>query len=127
MLLDTHAFIWLASDHSKLSAKAKASIQTNLEHLLVSSITALEIGILVKRKRLILPVEPEAFIEKAMDINGIHDIPVDRAIALGSSHLPPIHNDPFDRLIIATAHEHQCPIITKDKTIGAYPGVMTLW
>ena len=62
LLLDTHVFVWLASAQKNLSVRAKQAIQQNADELFMSSISALEIAILVKRNRLRLPVGAEEFV-----------------------------------------------------------------
>jgi PIN domain nuclease of toxin-antitoxin system len=127
LLLDTHAFVWLASDSTRLTQDAKQAIRTHADDLHLSSISALEIGLLVKRERLDLPVAPGAFIERALEQHGVEEVMVDREIALASVGLPDLHNDPFDRIIIATALAGGMSILTKDTVIPTYPGVKTIW
>ena len=127
LLLDTHAFIWLASNPKELSAAAKRAIQDHAAHLYFSSISALEIAILVKRQRLTLPMEPAAFIERALTHHGVHEIPVDKNVAMVSAALPDIHNDPFDRIIVATAQLNGLAIVSKDGLLRSYPEVKFCW
>jgi PIN domain nuclease of toxin-antitoxin system len=127
LLLDTHAFVWLASDQSQFPRKALAAIRASADGLHVSSITALEIGLLVKRGRLHLPVAAVGFVAGAMAQHGVHEIPVDIAIAHAAVALPDLHNDPFDRLIVATARIYDLRILTKDAIIPTYPGVVAVW
>ena len=49
------------------------------------------------------------------------------SVAASATALPPLHKDPFDRIIIATALEKRMPILTSDKTVPTYPGVRVLW
>jgi PIN domain nuclease of toxin-antitoxin system len=127
ILLDTHAFVWLVSDQKKLSRKAISTLEENASALFISSITALEIALLVKRKRLKLPKPPAEFFEIALPHHGIDEIPVDREIALASVALRDLHNDPFDRILVATASCHGLAILSKDERIRHYSGVETLW
>lgn len=127
LLLDTHAFVWLASDTNKLSDAAKAAIQKESGSLFISGITGLEITLASKRNRLILPVDPNIFIRKAMLQHGIRQIPVTVEIGSISFSLPDIHNDPFDRIIIATAQFHESSIVSKDSIIQQYPGIEVIW
>lgn len=76
LLLDTHAFIWLASDLQKLSETAKTAIQDHAGQLLLSGISGLEIALAVKRGRLKLPVDPDTFIIRAISQHNIDEIPV---------------------------------------------------
>ena len=127
LLLDTHAFIWLASDLSKIPMAAQETIRENAGDLLVSGISGLEIALAVKRGRLELPSHPDAFISRALDQHGIREIPVSTALGCQSARLPDIHNDPFDRIIIATAQAHRSKILSKDTLIARYPGIEVVW
>lgn len=57
----------------------------------------------------------------------MRELPLTGVIAARATLLPPIHKDPFDRLLIATAIEHQLTLLTPDQTIRQYPGLKTLW
>jgi PIN domain nuclease of toxin-antitoxin system len=95
--------------------------------LYVSSISALEIAILAKRNRLSLPVGVAEFVDRALKQHAIHEVPLDRQIAIASAGLPDIHNDPFDRIIIATARLNGMAILTRDRIIRQYPDVIVIW
>ena len=127
LLLDTHAFVWLASDQARLPRSALDTIRRSAGRLYLSAISALEIGILVKRGRLSLPVAPAEFVERALRQHGIQEMPVDRRIALASTQLPDIHNDPFDRIVIATAQIHDLHILSRDRVIPTYPDTVVVW
>ena len=126
-LLDTHTFIWLASDRSLLSEKVLGLIQEEPGELFISSITATEIGLLSSAKKINTYGSCEDFLFKNLQFLGIHEVPVDSWIGLFSTQLPPIHRDPFDRIIIATAQKHAMTILTKDRTIPTYPKVKAVW
>jgi PIN domain nuclease of toxin-antitoxin system len=127
LLLDTHAFIWLASDQTQLSFDVKTAIRDSSTDLFVSSISALEISLLQKRNKLLLPLPPKDYYRKALQQHGIEEICPNSDILIKSALLPDIHNDPFDRTIIATAHLYKMTIITKDRTIPKYPKVAVVW
>jgi PIN domain nuclease of toxin-antitoxin system len=127
LLFDTHALVWLASNLKNLSARARHAIQQHSDELYVSSISALEIAILAKRNRLSLPVAVEEFVDRALRQHGIHEVPLDRQIAIASTRLPDIHNDPFDRIIIATAQLNGMSILSRDQIIPQYPEVKVVW
>ena len=127
LLLDTHAFVWLASAPEELSPRARRAIRENAGHLYISAISALEIAILVKRNRLSLPLLPDEFIRRALKQHNLHEIPVDRSIAITSTMLPDLHSDLFDRIIIATARLERMSILTKDRVIPRYPDVKVIW
>ncbi|MBA4386725.1 MAG: PIN domain nuclease [Verrucomicrobia bacterium] len=127
LLLDTHAFVWLASDQDQLPRRSRELIKKHAGELHVSAISALEIAILVKRSKLKLPVAADVFIEKTLAQHGIEEIPVTRDIACLSAALPDIHNDPFDRIMIATAKLRKLTIVSKDRNISRYPNTTVIW
>ena len=127
ILLDTHTLVWMASDPEKLSKPAADIIQKFQSSLLVSAISAWEIALLYKRGRLLLPVPPDVFIDKALARHGIQELPITRACTVAAVALPDIHNDPFDRILVAEALQRRCRIITKDAIIPTYPGISVVW
>ena len=127
LLLDTHAFVWLVSDQRRLTRRGKALIRDGAAFLAISSITGLEIALAVKRDRLKLPLPPDDFVVRALHQHGIRELPVTATLGCRAAALPDIHNDPFDRIIIATAQSLGMTILTKDGTIPTYPGVSAAW
>jgi len=127
LLLDTHTFIWLASDRSQLPARLVELISAESSGLFISSITATEVGLLSQAGRINTYGSCRDFLFKNLKRLGIHEIPVDVEIGLDSTQLPPIHRDPFDRIIIATAQKHGMTILTKDRIIPTYPKVKAVW
>ena len=73
-------------------------------------------------------MDVESWVAKSEAMPFLHFVPVDNAIALKSVRLPePLHSDPADRIIIATATILGFPLITRDKRILEYPHVRTIW
>lgn len=126
-LLDTHTFVWLASNQKELSAKAAVAIKKDLDSLFISVVTAWEIALLYKKGRLHLALPPPEFVERAIRHHGVQELPLTREVSMASVSLPDIHNDPFDRILLAEALQHRCRLVTKDATIPLYPGVVTIW
>ena len=130
IVLDTHAWIWFASNPEILSRKAKKAVDLAVrkKSVLVSSISVWEVALLVKKKRLELSMDVADWIAKSENLPFIQFIPVSNSIALKSVNLPPpLHPDPADRIIIATAFSAGAPIVTKDKNISDYAHVRTIW
>jgi len=127
LLLDTHAFIWLATDLSRLPETAKSAIRFYAPELYISAITALEISLLVERGRLDWGAKPLSLFRQAVKHHCVTELPIDSEVAWGSARLPAIHRDPFDRIIIATAQKHRMVIATKDRVIPTYPKVKVVW
>jgi len=123
LLLDTCAAIWLANEEpvSQAAVDAVNAIPPGGNRLCVSAMTAWEIGMLISRGRIRSTKHALAWFEdfvKAGDVNVQAATP---AIMIAASYLPePLHNDPMDRIIIATAREHDLTIVTRDRAILAY-------
>ncbi len=120
LLLDTHVLIWAASAPERLSARARGAI-VDADERCVSVVSAWE----YEAKRAGHPGRTAKPFDQLM----VGDfLPLDFAFAAfrHAASLPPIHADPFDRMLIAQAIEHDLTIITADKNIRRYP-VATLW
>ena len=126
-LLDTHTFVWLASDQSALSSVAFSAIKKDRVSLFISVVTSWEIALLYKKGRLLLPLAPSEFVEKAMQRYGVQELPLRSEIAMAAVALPDIHNDPFDRILVAESLHNKCRLVTKDEKISLYPGVEAVW
>lgn len=127
VLLDTCAVIWLANgDPIGPDALAAISHAALADGIFVSPASAWEIGLLSrvrgdKRPTVSFLPDPHSWFARFMCGPGIKEAPLLPEIAIASSHLPdPLHGDPADRFIIATARHHQIPIITRDGKIIDY-------
>jgi len=130
IVLDTHAWIWFTSKPEALSKKAQKALEAAVKekNVLVSSISVWEVALLVNKKRLKLSMDVTDWIAKSESLPFIQFIPVSNSIAVKSVNLPqPLHSDPADRIIIATALSLGAPLVTKDKKISAYAHVKTIW
>jgi PIN domain nuclease of toxin-antitoxin system len=123
ILLDTHALLWLAYDREELGRQARETIKDNAEtaSLAIPAILFWELGVLIEKRRYVLPMPLADFAVVVADQMGIKVIPVDTKIAIESGSLPPgLHGDPGDRLIVATARTIACPLLTSDSKLLAY-------
>lgn len=130
IVLDTHAWIWWVSNPELLSEKAKQIIDEAAtgKSVFISSISAWEIAILVSRDRLKLTMSPDDWVAASEALPFFEFVPVSNSIALKSVQLPgSLHNDPADRIIIATAVSLGAYLVTKDEKIRNYPHVKTVW
>jgi PIN domain nuclease of toxin-antitoxin system len=128
ILLDAHIWVWWFSDNPDLPRRAREVLESSGdERLGVSVISCWELGMLVakNRVRLSMPVETwvsESFCAPRMDL-----LDLTPPIAIASSHLPgEFHGDPADRIIVATARLHDCPVLTADGKMLDYPHVKTI-
>jgi PIN domain nuclease of toxin-antitoxin system len=130
IVLDTHTWIWFISKPEVLSKRAKKAVSAAVEEksVLISSISAWEVALLVIKKRLTLSLDVTDWIAKSEGLPFIHFIEISNSIAVKSVNLPqPLHLDPADRIIIATALSAGVPLVTKDKKLLNYPHVETIW
>ncbi len=129
ILLDTCAFIWLVQQPAKLSKRATKAIQAHDGNLHVSAATAWEIAIKAANNQYTIPPDmtPLSWFTQVLAEYGIAEISVDASIFCRAAALPPIHRDPCDRLLIATAITHHLTIITADTIIPQYPNVKIIW
>jgi len=119
MLLDTCALLWLAEGGRHLSKDAKERIEA-APVVYVSAISAFEIGVKCRSGKLRLPVPPAEWFEAIVDHHGLAVQPLDWDICIAATDLPPVHKDPCDRFIIATAKRRSLPVVTGDSIFGAY-------
>ena len=127
ILLDTHAFVWLASTPERLSTAAREAILENASALYLSCISAWEIALLCRKRRLLLPLPPEQFIEDAVAYLHLIELPLTRKAVLHSVALPPLHNDPFDRVLIAECQLNRFSLVSADRMIPSYPDIDVIW
>lgn len=129
LLLDTNAFLWAFGGTANLSATVKDALENPDNPLFLSAISPWEILIKVGKGKLKidtrgLPVEH--FLAVQREALGIKSLPVTEATVMQLPKLPPIHGDPFDRLLICQAIEHGLILVTPDRHIQRYP-IRTLW
>jgi len=130
IVLDTHAWIWWLSNPELLPGKTKDIIDQAAAdgNVFISSISAWEAAMLVSRGRLQLTMDVSDWIATSESLPFIHFVPVNNKIAIQSVQLPgDLHDDPADRIIIATALSLGATLVTKDEKIRNYPHVKTVW
>src|SRR3954466_5527864 len=123
LLLDTHAVIWLFEDMA-LAPNAMSAIEATYRDgtpLLVSPITAWEIGLLVSRNRLGLSAAPHRWFARVLATAGMQLAEMSPDILMASSYLPGTPpRDPADRVLLATARDLGATLVTRDRAILAY-------
>lgn len=125
LLLDTHTFLWFVDDHPRLSAPAKALLESDAD-LLLGIASLWEIAIKVSIGKLTLAQPYDTFISQQLATNAIEVLPISLAHLNIVSKLHFHHRDPFDRLLIAQAMTESLPIISVDTAFDAY-SVERLW
>ncbi len=126
-LLDTCALIWLSSDHGALSPSARRVLEDAGAALHFSAISALELERLKAVGRMTMRFDVDVWLATLAERYRLVEIPVDAAIAAAAVRLPPIHKDPCDRIILATARLRRLAVVTADRVIPTYPDVRVIW
>ena len=131
IVLDTHVLVWWVDSPTKLPPKVQKIIEKVIkkeEKLIVSAISVWEIFMLVKKGKLGFAIDINAWLQKIESMMFLEFIPVDNQIAAKSVNLPgKFHNDPADRIIIATAREYGAKLVTSDQKILNYRHVQSIW
>lgn len=123
LLLDTQAFLYWTSNDPHLPRGARAGIGDELAAVLVSAASIWEITIKVAKGKLRTSFADPIAEAQRHDFDLLPILPVH---ALAAGRLPPHHDDPFDRMLIAQAQLDGLTIVTGDRAFGAY-GVPVLW
>jgi len=126
ILLDTQCWLWWFLLPERLSAGARDVIADAREPLYLSAASSWEIAIKVGLRKLKLPDLPARYVPARLAEQGMSSLPVEHAHALRVADLPPLHSDPFDRLLVAQAQVERMTIMTADAQVLAYD-VATLW
>lgn len=121
LLLDTHLLLWVAGVPERLSPGVLSWIDNPENDLLFSSASIWEVCIKARLGRSDFRADAGLLRQGLMD-NGYLEIPITGRHALNTGFLPPIHRDPFDRILIAQALDEGALLLTTDETLTRYPG-----
>ena len=121
LLIDTQIFLWASVASPKLSPRATTLLNEHSGNLLYSPLGLAEI--VMKRAKGYQDFQFDAErVRRGLLANGYVELPLTSLHAARLGHLPPIHKDPFDRLMIAQALAEGVPFVTADAVLAAYPG-----
>lgn len=126
LLLDTCTFLWIATDSPALSSRARDLFSDADNEVYLSAASAWEIALKHSLGRLPLPDLPERLVPDLRTRHGVETLPVDEESALHVGRLPPLHRDPFDRMLVSQAIVHGLSILGPDPLVTQYP-VRALW
>lgn len=126
ILLDTCTFIWITTDAPELSQKAHDVFTNPNNEIFLSSVSVWEIMVKNSIGKLPLPNAPEDFIRLKREQHTIETLSLTEQDIFHLKKLPKYHQDPFDRMLICQALEHNLTILTPDDKIIQYP-VSTIW
>ena len=119
LLLDTHLLLWAAADSKRLPAEARALLDDAGNDVYYSAASIWEIAIKSSLLRKDFRIEVDALLP-ALPRMGLTELPISGAHAAGISRLPPIHRDPFDRMLIAQSIVEPLTLLTNDALLARY-------
>lgn len=120
-LLDTHFVIWIPIDDRRISPTARGVLLNRANEFVFSAASLWEIAIKRTQKRPDFAFDPRE-IRAQMMANGYEELPVEGSHAVSVDNLPPLHKDPFDRILIAQAIVEGITLLTADPIVARYPG-----
>ena len=125
-LLDTHALLfWVNKENISTEFISFLDQQNQQQQLFISTIIFWEIALLVQKRKILLADLP-AWQEQLLANTNLQLLSPTPIEMINSTVLPPIHKDPFDRLLIAQANQHRLHLVTQDETIKQY-SVSSFW
>ena len=121
LLLDTHLLLWAAGDPRRLSKRARTLIDNPDNELLFSAASLWEVAIKRGLGREDFKVDARLLRRGLLD-NGYSELPIISDHVVATESLPPIHKDPFDRVLVAQATVEGVTLLTVDSLVAQYPG-----
>ena len=125
LLLDTHVLLWAAGAPDRLPPSARVLIEEPANDLYYGAVSIWEVAIKSGLGRDDFRVDPH-LLRRALLEHGYTELAITGAHAAATSLLPPIHRDPFDRLLVAQAQIEAMILLTADAKVGRYPGPIRL-
>jgi len=126
LLLDTCTFLWAIEGGGEISEAARDALADPDNDVVLSAVSAWEIAVKHALGRLPLPEPPDRYVPAQRSARGIAALPLDEDAALQLVRLPPLHRDPFDRMLVCQALAGSFTVVTPDPEIARYP-VRILW
>jgi PIN domain nuclease of toxin-antitoxin system len=121
LLLDTHLLVWAMGEPERLPAGCAAMLEDPSNSLVFSVASLWELVIKQALGRPDFNLEP-SLLRQALLSGGWQELPIEASHALAVSQLPPLHRDPFDRLLLAQAQVEGLLLLTADSQLSLYPG-----
>ena len=127
IVIDTHVWVWWQADPKRLSKRAARALK-NAKSIGIPAICLWEFSMLVQRDRIRIDRSALEWLNDALDVPGVRIVELTPSVAVQSTRLPStFHNDPADRLIVATALNEGAPLISADQKFVDIPGLELIW
>jgi PIN domain nuclease of toxin-antitoxin system len=125
LLLDTHLLLWNAFAPERLTVAATELIEDGANALVFSAASLWEVVIKTGLGRADFTVDA-GLLRRGLIDNGYEELAITAAHACAVATLPPLHRDPFDRMLVAQALAEGLCLLTADPILGEYPGPVQL-
>jgi PIN domain nuclease of toxin-antitoxin system len=119
LLLDTHILLWAVGMSNRLSAATRQMLETPDNEVYYSAANLWEIAIKSSSRRTDFQIDPEQLLA-ALPTMGLTELPITARHAAAVARLPPLHRDPFDRLLIAQSQVEPMILLTNDEWLVQY-------
>lgn len=126
LLLDTHTLLWWLDGDRRLSARGRRLIANATTEVFVSAASAWEIAIKAAAGKLPGALDVAADISGCLESQGFRPLEITVAHAQRAGGLPPLHRDPFDRMLVAQALVEGLPVLSNDAVFDAY-AIHRIW
>lgn len=127
ILLDTHTFIWWACEPEHLPENLVNTFRKPINSLVLSTASSWEVQIKIGIGKLNLTESWETIVLREIEKNAFRILPIQLEHTFTLKSLPPVHKDPFDRMLISQALTENLIIATNDRFIRRYDSVQTVW
>ncbi|HEV3416601.1 MAG TPA: type II toxin-antitoxin system VapC family toxin [Pirellulales bacterium] len=121
LLLDTHIFLWYISADPRLPVDLRNEIRDPANEVFLSAASIWEAVIKHSLGRLPLPAPPAEYLPRQREAHRIAGLPVAEGAMMHLAGSPPLHRDPFDRILVAQTLQHGLTLATTDVVVRAYP------
>lgn len=121
LLLDTHVLLWAAAASDRLPPPVRDRIADPAIRIVFSAVSLWEIAIKSALERADFQVDA-AEMRGALVAADYEELPIVGSHAIETGRLPPLHRDPFDRMLVAQARIEHLTLLTADAAVAAYPG-----
>jgi PIN domain nuclease of toxin-antitoxin system len=126
VLLDSHTILWADADDERLPEAVRSLIEDPRTRLILSVATTWELTLKSLAGRLRLPEPPAVYFEGLVRDARVELLPIEQRHVATLTELPAIHDDPFDRMLVAQALADDLDLVSGDQHMRGYP-IRTIW
>ena len=126
LLLDTHVFLWMAAASDRVPDPVRTALRAPENEVWLSAVSVWELAIKQARGRIVLPGPAVEYAAEHRRRHALGSLPLEETAVAHLAKLPTLHRDPFDRVLVCQAIEHDLLLVTADEQVKRYP-VKTWW